>query len=241
MPQKKKVNNLSLWESVAETNPEITKKVSQRGGFTAVCAQSQIKRATELFGPFGIAWGLDSLNFSMVYDDGKLVGISLTAQFYYTYNEIAGRFPIASDMPYKSNDDCAKKLRTDCITKALSNIGFNSDVFEGKYDDNKYVTELKKKYATDDKPKAKPKDESKPEPMPEPDDNAVNILMLIVERCEVPGGYKVDMNKLKAVIWDEFGKFPTKEASIAKVLDKVNNNDIMVKMDSVEGLDCRIS
>jgi len=237
MPQKKvksKVDSMGLWNIVCETNPELTKKVNQRGGFTAVCAQSQIKRATELFGPFGIAWGLDNLSYTMIAEDAKNVGISLTAQFYYTYNEISGRFPIASDMPYKPNDDCSKKLRTDCITKALSNIGFNSDVFEGKYDDNKYVADLKKKY---DAPKAKPKDEPKPEPVSEPDDNEVNILMLIAEKYELPEGYKVDMNKLKIVVLHTFGKFPTKETSIIKVLDKINVNDIMVKMENIEGLD----
>lgn len=237
MPQKKKVtkvSNMSLWDSVAETNPEITKKVAQRGGFTAVCAQSQVKRATELFGPFGIAWGLDNLNYTMIEEGDKNVGISLLAQFYYTYNDVSGRFPIASDMPYKPNDDCAKKLRTDCITKALSNIGFNSDVFEGKYDDNKYVADLKKKYNT---PKAKPKDEPKPEPLGKLDDNAISILMTVAEKYECPDGYKVDMVKLQVAVWDIFGKFPTKDVAIAKILNKVSVDSVMVKMDSIEGLD----
>lgn len=236
MSQKKKVtkvSNMSLWDLVCETDPTLTKKVTTRGGFTAVDAQSQIKRATELFGPFGIAWGLDNLNYSMINEGAKIVGISLTAGFYYTYNDVSGRFPIASDMPYKPNDDCAKKLRTDCITKALSNIGFNSDVFEGKYDDNKYVTELKKKYAKDDAPK----DEPKPEPIPEPDDNQLLILMEVADRYDFPDGYKADINKLKAMVWSVFGKFPTKEAGIVKILDTINVNDIMVKMDDIEGLD----
>lgn len=240
MPAKKKVSkvsNMGLWDSVSETDPTITKRVATRGGFTAIDAQSQIKRATELFGPFGTVWGLDNLNYTMITSGADNVGILLTGQFYYTYNDVAGRFPIASDMPYKPNDDCVKKLRTDCITKALSNLGFNSDIFEGKYDDNKYVTEMKKKYAKNDTPKAKPKDEPKPEPMPKPDDNAINILMASAEKYECPDGYKIDMVKLQTAVWDIFGKFPTKDVAIAMILNKVSVDNVMVKMDSIEGLD----
>jgi len=38
-----------------------------------------------------------------------------------------------------------KKATTDGITKCLSMLGFNADVFLGKFDDNKYVQELKNK------------------------------------------------------------------------------------------------
>ena len=35
--------------------------------------------------------------------------------------------------------DFAKKIETDALTKALSKLGFNADVFMGLYDDHKYV------------------------------------------------------------------------------------------------------
>ena len=47
-----------LWESVCETDPKYTKKVNQRGGFTAIGAQSQVMKATEMFGAFGQGWGV---------------------------------------------------------------------------------------------------------------------------------------------------------------------------------------
>ena len=49
-----KNKNLELWKSVETTDPEFTKKVNQRGGFTAIAAQSQLMKATEVFGPFGV-------------------------------------------------------------------------------------------------------------------------------------------------------------------------------------------
>ena len=51
-------NNMELWQSVETTDPTYTKKVNQRGGFTAIGAQYQLMRATETFGPMGKGWGV---------------------------------------------------------------------------------------------------------------------------------------------------------------------------------------
>ena len=45
------MNNTELWDSVEKTDPRFTKKVNQRGGFTAIGAQYQMRKATESFGP----------------------------------------------------------------------------------------------------------------------------------------------------------------------------------------------
>jgi hypothetical protein len=42
----------------------------------------------------------------------------------------------------KTDEDSVKKALTDAITKGLSYLGFNADVFLGKFDDNKYVQSL---------------------------------------------------------------------------------------------------
>ena len=49
---------MKLWQSVETTDPNFTKKVNQRGGFTAISAQYQLMTATETFGPFGTGWGV---------------------------------------------------------------------------------------------------------------------------------------------------------------------------------------
>ena len=57
--------------------------------------------------------------------------------------DVAGEFPISSSikvmMGSKLDDDCIKKVQTDAITKGLSRLGFNADVFMGRFDGNKYV------------------------------------------------------------------------------------------------------
>jgi uncharacterized short protein YbdD (DUF466 family) len=43
--------------------------------------------------------------------------------------------------------DFAKKMETDALTKVLSKMGFNADVFMGRYDDNKYVEQMTREHA----------------------------------------------------------------------------------------------
>ena len=136
--------NLFLWEQVEKTDPEFTTKVNQRGGFTAIGAQYQIKNATEIFGAFGHGFGVKDEKYTPILNDTLIV---YTATFYYKYcdeaGDVNGEFPISSSirvmMGNKLDDDCIKKVQTDAITKGLSRLGFNADVFMGRFDDNKYV------------------------------------------------------------------------------------------------------
>ena len=58
------MNTMSLWNSVCVTDPQHTKRVNQRGGFTAIGAQSQIMEATKMFGSFGQGFGVSDEKFT---------------------------------------------------------------------------------------------------------------------------------------------------------------------------------
>jgi len=47
----------------------------------------------------------------------------------------------------KPDHDVLKKATTDGITKCLSYLGFNADVFTGKFDDNKYVQQMNNEFS----------------------------------------------------------------------------------------------
>ena len=47
----------------------------------------------------------------------------------------------------KVDDNFAKKLETDTLTKAISKLGFNADIFMGLFDDVKYLAEVTKEFA----------------------------------------------------------------------------------------------
>ena len=141
-------NNLEFWHSVEKTNPKYTKKANVRGNnITAIAPQSQIKQATEKFGIYGKAWGFNKIEINTDLKEFGLV--TFTGQFFYPN----GTFPICSSISLwrdnaqtKVDADFAKKLETDALTKALSKLGFNADIFMGLYDDNEYVAELQEEF-----------------------------------------------------------------------------------------------
>ena len=145
MPDKK----TELWDAVCETDPNYTTSVNQRGGFTAIGAQYLIKCATEQFGSFGVGWGVRDEKFTFEMENRLVV---YQAELFYSPNGQDGKFPIHSacttSWGSKIDDDCIKKVATDALTKGLSKLGFNADVFMCKFDDNKYVNTLENRYGS---------------------------------------------------------------------------------------------
>jgi hypothetical protein len=136
-------DNLRIWNAVCKTDPRHTKRVNQRGGFTAIDAQYQIMEATRQFGPLGEGWGYDVGDYQVV---GPLIIVPVTlwhgSRDTY-FGPILGCAEIGGQRPDR---DAPKKAVTDAITKGLSQLGFNADVFLGRFDDNKYVAELTKEF-----------------------------------------------------------------------------------------------
>lgn len=132
-------DNLHIWNAVQKTDPDHTKEVKQRGGFTAIDAHYQIMRATEQFGPVGVGWGYET-GSPIFNGDFVLIPVSLWhGDRSNTFGPVYGCSQMLGARP---DADAPKKAMTDGITKALSQLGFNADVFLGKFDDNKYVAEL---------------------------------------------------------------------------------------------------
>lgn len=136
-----------IWDKVCETNPNTTKEVSYGRKFTAIDAYAQIHRATELFGPVGIGWGW---TVEWDYSVPGVVGADIDFWFIDPKsNANRGNYHVSGGAPLKGDPnkdhDAKKKALTDAVTKALSYLGFNADVFLGKFDDNKYVEQMKQK------------------------------------------------------------------------------------------------
>jgi hypothetical protein len=142
--------NLELWNKVEKTNPKYTKKANVKGNnITAIAPQYQIKNVTEQFGSYGTTWGFKSLDFDYTLTE-SLGLVILHAIFYYP----DGEFPIKNAQSIfmdnartKIDDNFAKKLETDTLTKAISKLGFNADIFMGLFDDVKYLAEVTKEFA----------------------------------------------------------------------------------------------
>lgn len=147
--------NLKLWDAVEKTDLRFTKHVSQRGGYTAISPQYQLKCATEQFGSYGAGFGLCHSDF-----DFSLISINHTvihkAVFFYISDGQRHEFPINNsiEMARLSKEgklivdvDFAKKVETNTVSKALSKLGFNADVFMGMMEDQSYLAELQNEMA----------------------------------------------------------------------------------------------
>ena len=159
------MSNLDLWKSVEKTDEAFTKKAKKGAHhFTSISPTYQFKKATEVFGSYGQGWGIDteSEKFSTM-EIGDTILINYDAVLYYP----DGKFPIhaTEKLAYKTqgassylkvDDEARKKVVTNAITKGLSMLGFNADIFMGLFDDIEYVANLRIESSID---KANDKDE----------------------------------------------------------------------------------
>jgi hypothetical protein len=128
-------------------------------------------QVTEQFGVYGDTWGFKDVEFDFTlveakfvkdktegsYPNIKIVGkedanmgmVVFKATFFYP----GGSFPIVNSISLFTNnamskldDQFAKKVETDTLTKAISKLGFNADIFMGKFDDQRYVEEMKEEF-----------------------------------------------------------------------------------------------
>jgi len=141
-----------LWSKVQYTEGIRTKKVTNGArSFNAIDAHYQLLVATKLWGAFGGAWGIKNESFHNFKVGQKVIGDTQADIMLCQYSAIFfypnGEFPISSATKisyltntgkHKLEDDYAKKVATDALTKGLSKLGFSADVFMGAFDGNKY-------------------------------------------------------------------------------------------------------
>lgn len=156
--------HLAIWDAVSKTDIEHTKEVSFGRKFTAIDAHSQVMNATKQFGPIGQGWGYENFYGEVHLQDGRIMVWCDVTLWYMREGEQwegvkgkshrqmfgpirGGAMLVGFDSKGKlkaPDTDAPKKASTDGLTKALSHLGFNADVFLGMFDDSKYVQELQK-------------------------------------------------------------------------------------------------
>lgn len=143
-------DNLKLWKQVSTTPPEHIKNASISGqSRTTVKAIFQKEKATEIFGIQGQQWGVvvGSEVYERIPMESGEIMLQYTATLFYVYDDQRGELPIAAaimeaavvkrgkpDQYMRIDSEAIKKVRTDAMTKGLSELGFNADIFKGYYD-----------------------------------------------------------------------------------------------------------
>jgi hypothetical protein len=147
------LGNLDLWKSVERTPLEHTKPIEGKA-YTGNSPSPYylVQKATETFGPIGIGWGFSIINERV--EDGagnERLHIALV-RVWYKWNGERGEVEHIGGTPlcgtrrngsFYTDEDAPKKSVTDALVKALSLIGFAGDIFIGRYDDSKYMNELR--------------------------------------------------------------------------------------------------
>ena len=140
---------MRIWDSLCKTNPDYTRSVPSSYGkkITSIDPMYQIQCMTETFGPVGLGW---KYNVKYTYQD-NLVFAEVSIH-YCVHDNWFEYGPVCSVQNLcKKNgtldDEAPKKAMTDAMTKAFSHLGMSADVFLGKFDDSKYVQEVKKEFS----------------------------------------------------------------------------------------------
>lgn len=169
------MENTALWDSLAKTPLEHTKAITGKPyKGTSPKPYWLIRRATEVFGPIGIAWGFTIVEEKLL--DGAMTEKGFPARIHmarvrvwYEWNNKRGEVEHVGQTEFCgvrnsgqafTDEDAPKKSVTDALTKALSMIGFAGDIFMGRYDDSKYVDDLKQEAKAEKAAADKPADKA---------------------------------------------------------------------------------
>ena len=140
--------NMKHWDKLSVSDPQYLKKVNFGArNFTAIDPQYQIMIMTEEFGPVGIGWGWKSHLEHITAVNGDITVLAHVTVWIKsddcTFGEFVGCRKFFDAAKGRWSEDAPKMAVTDGLTKALSHVGCNADVFLGKMDGNKYEADSK--------------------------------------------------------------------------------------------------
>lgn len=157
-------DNLALWNAVETTPPSQTKPITGKSyQGTSPKPHYLVHKATETFGPCGIGWGFTIEDERIEEGAGGERMHIARVKVWFKWNGERGEVEHIGGTQFSgtrrngnpfTDEDAPKKSVTDALVKALSMIGFAGDIFMGRYDDSKYVSDLRDDVRQADKPKA---------------------------------------------------------------------------------------
>jgi hypothetical protein len=156
------MDNLDLWNAVERTDPSHTKAITGKAyQGTSPKPHYLVRKATETFGPCGIGWGFEIADEKLLdgalLDPGFFERIHMArVRVWYEWDGKRGTIEHVGQTVFCgkrkdgkpfTDEDAPKKSVTDALVKALSMIGFAGDIFMGRFDDSKYVNDVRREIA----------------------------------------------------------------------------------------------
>ncbi|MCJ2090369.1 hypothetical protein MKK88_30945 [Methylobacterium sp. E-005] len=152
-------DNLDIWNRLGRTDPAHTKGFKRAGGFsgTAIKPIYTDQKMTEVFGPCGDGWGYSEPTFQLVPAPDGQTAVYCWLSVWYRKADGTRSEPVhgvGGDFAVKKfssgmvvDDEGFKKAFTDALGNAMKHLGMSADVHMGRFDDSKYVAELKREFA----------------------------------------------------------------------------------------------
>jgi hypothetical protein len=155
--------NLALWDRLGKTDPSQTKGFNRAGGFkgTAIKPIYTEQKMTETFGPCGIGWGINEPTFQTAPGSDGQLAVYCTVSIWVKQGDAVSApiYGVGGDMVVvkqsaglRTDDEAFKKAFTDAVGNAMKHLGMSADVHMGRFDDSKYVSELRAELAAEEAP-----------------------------------------------------------------------------------------
>lgn len=145
-------DNLNLWNRFADIDPKFSKPITGKPyKGTSPNPQYVIQCLTEIFGPMGqgfgahvVSEGFQPLGDEILHWCRIEFWHTDRATTFETYGQTKAFMKTKNGMT--SDEDAPKKSFTDALIKAASYVGIASNIFLGRWDDQKYVAEVNAEY-----------------------------------------------------------------------------------------------
>lgn len=153
------MSNLDLWNRVSKTDPKHVKPITgkQYSGHSPK-PYYIVQRLTEEFGPCGAGWGFEIKDerFERLSETDVLHVARVrfwyrpadTPQVICDFEQMGQTKAcyMTSSNKLLVDEDAPKKSVTDALVKCASYLGFAGDIFSGRWDDSKYIADLKQEF-----------------------------------------------------------------------------------------------
>ena len=138
--------NMKHWDNLSKSDPKYLKQVSFGSlSFTAIEPQYQVRMMTEEFGAVGEGWGWHNTTEVVHVSNGDSAVLAHVSVWHgtpaNTFGPFTGCRKFFDAAKGRMAEDAPKMAVTDGLTKALSHLGCNADVFLGEMDGNKYAAD----------------------------------------------------------------------------------------------------
>lgn len=148
-------DNLAIWTALEKTDPAHTKGFKRAGGFSGTATKPiySIKRMTEQFGPIGIGWGNTKPEFQVVTAGDEILvyctaglwhGVPTNVFYGVGGDKVSAKRNSGDNF---NSDEAFKASFTDALSNAMKFLGVSADIHMGRFDDDKYVRELRGEFA----------------------------------------------------------------------------------------------